>query len=130
MIHLDDTIAAIASAPGGAARGIVRVSGPSVAEIVAKCFQPDDHTVDVRTLAVPTAIGGHSAFHSLHSPLPVELFLWPTARSYTRQPLAEFHTFGSPPALNSLLDTVCAAARGWRSRENSRYEHFWRGALI
>ncbi len=109
MFPLDDTIAAIASAPGGAARGIVRISGPSVAEIVAKCFQPDDHTINVRTLAEPTAIGGHSVFHSPHFPLPVELFLWPTARSYTRQPLAEFHTFGSPPILNPLLDSVCAA---------------------
>ena len=33
-MDLDDTIAAIASAPGGAARGIVRLSGPRAIECV------------------------------------------------------------------------------------------------
>ena len=56
----------------------MRVSGPSVAEIVAKCFQSDDDTIDVRTLVEPTGIGGHSAFPNPHSPLPIDLFLWPT----------------------------------------------------
>ncbi len=109
MFSLDDTIAAIASAPGGAARGIVRVSGPAVTEIVARCFQPDDRSIEVRTLVEATAIGGRSAFPIPHSPFPIGLFLWPTSRSYTRQPLAEFHTIGSPPLLNWLLECVCAA---------------------
>ena len=34
----DDTIAAIATAAGGAARGMVRVSGPATIAVVAKCF--------------------------------------------------------------------------------------------
>lgn len=39
MYHTDDTIVAIASAPGGAARGIVRLSGPQVASILEQCLQ-------------------------------------------------------------------------------------------
>jgi len=30
-------------------------------------------------------------------------------RSYTRQPVAEFHTLGSPPLLRAVLDAVCHA---------------------
>jgi tRNA modification GTPase len=39
--------------------------------------------------------------------VPCDLFLWPTERSYTRQPVAELHTFGSPPLLRALLATLC-----------------------
>ena len=45
----------------------------------------------------------------LAAPLPGELYLWPGKRSYTGQPVAEIHTLGSPPLLEALLRTVCAA---------------------
>jgi tRNA modification GTPase len=41
--------------------------------------------------------------------LQCDLFLWPDSRSYTREPVAELHTFGSPPLLNALLANVCRA---------------------
>ncbi len=41
--------------------------------------------------------------------LPCDLYLWPTARSYTREPVAEFHTLGSPALLEALLRAVCSA---------------------
>ena len=42
-MHLDtsDTIAAIASAPGGALRGILRVSGPRTLECLEGCFEKE-----------------------------------------------------------------------------------------
>ena len=39
-IRLDDTIAAIASPPGGGARGIVRLSGPRLRACLEDCFRP------------------------------------------------------------------------------------------
>jgi tRNA modification GTPase len=45
----------------------------------------------------------------LAAPLPCELYLWPTARSYTGEPVAEIHTFGAPPLLQAVLQAVCAA---------------------
>ena len=107
-IRLDDTIAAISSAPGGAARGIVRVSGPGTIEIVRELFQASDGT-NIDGIRLPTAVPGEVRLSGLASPLPVDLSLWPTNRSYTRQPLAELHTLGSPPLLHWLLETVCAA---------------------
>jgi tRNA modification GTPase len=40
MFPLDDTIAAIASSPGGAARGIIRISGPAAIQCAARLFRP------------------------------------------------------------------------------------------
>ncbi|MHB1036533.1 MAG: tRNA modification GTPase [Pirellulales bacterium] len=58
MYTLDDTIAAIASAPGGAARGIVRLSGPDVPACLAKC-------VDFGTVG---AMGGLPTLAACESP--------------------------------------------------------------
>ena len=40
-LQLDDTIAALASAPGPAARGIIRISGPDSQNFLEKVFQSD-----------------------------------------------------------------------------------------
>jgi len=39
-------------------------------------------------------------------PVPVELWLWPTTRSYTGQPSAELHLVGSPPIVDALLEQL------------------------
>src|SRR5262245_44133609 len=100
MLTLDDTIAAVASAPGGSARGIVRLSGPQVVEIISRFFQPNDSTADwpppqhaaVLSGRITCDSTGGSGSESTALQLEAEIFLWPTARSYTRQPLAEIHT--------------------------------------
>lgn len=108
MFPLDDTIAAVASAPGGAARGIVRLSGPGVTACLQTCFRADDGQSLAR-VRLPTAISGTLEMAGFASRLPCRLLLWPTARSYTRQPAAELHTVGSPPLLDAVLRQLCAA---------------------
>jgi len=105
---LDDTIAAIASAPGGAARGIVRLSGPEVSACLESCYTPET-PVAWRDLRRAVVIPGRLTLPGCLSPLPAELYYWPTARSYTRQPVAEIHTLGSPPLVSAVLRTVCDA---------------------
>lgn len=97
MFSPDDTICAIASAPGGAARGIVRLAGPRVAEVVANCFTPPIQT----KMAIVTS--GKLQVGEPIGELPGDLFFWPNERSYTRQPTAEFHTIGSPPMLAAVV---------------------------
>ncbi|MFV2068972.1 MAG: tRNA modification GTPase, partial [Pirellulales bacterium] len=102
----NDTIAAIATAAGGAGRGIVRMSGPAVVSCLATCFQPDepvplDHVTSARSFL------GQLDLAEVASPLPCNLLLWPTRRSYTRQVVAELHTLGSPPLVEALLETLC-----------------------
>ena len=105
---LDDTIAAIASAPGGAARGIVRISGPRVIELLLGCFRSlagDDWTTSRRAVAMD----GQFDAGPTAGTLPCDLYLWPTNRSFTGQPSAELHTIGSPPLLDAVLAAVLAS---------------------
>ncbi len=99
--HLNDTIAAIASPPGGAARGIVRISGPAAVSAARALFRPDELS-DLGTVT-PRASAGHVRLESLACELPATLLVWPTERSYTREPAAELHTLGSPPLLAAIL---------------------------
>ncbi len=129
MYPLDDTIAAIASPPGGAARGIIRLSGPRAVEYLGRLFQPDNGR-PLPSRRFPCALAGSLRLPELHSPLPCEVYLWslwcgrpactdaggtpaPQAaqhvRSYTGQPVAEIHTLGSPPLLELVLRSLCVA---------------------
>ena len=123
MRSLDDTIAAIASPPGGGARGIVRLSGPQLRVCLEDCFRPSP-PVAIAAIMRPTAVPGFCWLRGLAAPLPGELCLWPGKRSYTGQPVAEIHTLGSPPLLEALLRTVCAAERGWLSPASSLFAPF------
>jgi len=126
--HPNDTICAIATAAGGAARGMVRISGPDAIAIVARCFLPNDgesieqlRSATARTgrfsvgrtiLSVSDSANAHKTDRIVRptseSWLPCDLFLWPTSRSYTREPVAELHTLGSPPLLQAVTDLVCS----------------------
>ena len=99
---LDDTIAAIASPPGGAARGIVRLSGPDTTACVRQVFRtPDGQRLGpVRRNSI---LSGTVSFSPHAPPLPCGLYLWPGAHSYTGQPVAEIHTLGCRPLLEALL---------------------------
>ena len=135
MYPLDDTIAAIASPPGGAARGIVRISGPRAIECLEGLFRQEAACGFERAVAeqvpceiYPQILAGSLHVPELHSPLPCEVYLWcrrpsreivedaiaaatpaQQVRSYTGQPVAEIHTIGSPPLLQIVLRALCAA---------------------
>ena len=61
---------------------------------------------DVPQTGAPVRIRGCVLSKRLGSPLPVSVLVWPTARSYTGQPMAEFHVIGSPAILELLLAAV------------------------
>lgn len=106
MFDADDTIAALASPPGGAARAIVRVSGPDAVALAEQCFSSHDRQ-PLGSLRRPTALEGDIRIQALSALLPCVLYLWPSTRSYTRQPTAEFHTLGSPPLAEALVSELC-----------------------
>jgi tRNA modification GTPase len=118
-----DTIAAIASAPGGAARGVVRISGTEIATKLATCFTPECVEHRLERIGVPQRISG--IFHaegdgaSGRLEIPGQLLLWPSRHSYTRQPSAEFHTIGSPPLLAAVLEEL--SRRGIRPAEPGEF---------
>ena len=100
MLDPSDTIVAISSHPGPAARGIVRLSGPEALAIALDGFDGDGPTpLPGRS----TAYSGRIRLDDPPSSLTATLVVWPGPRSYTGQPVAEIHTIGSPPLLEHLV---------------------------
>jgi len=105
MHATDVTIVAIASAPGPAARGIVRSSGPEALVVLAKIFSPAD-AAPLDEPSAPHVVRGTLRLVDFPG-LSAEVLIWPTARSYTRQPLVEIHLLGSTPLLSAVLAEMC-----------------------
>jgi tRNA modification GTPase len=121
---LHDTIAAVASAAGGAARGVVRISGPDAVKLLARCFQPTGGDFAALTNAsAPQRIRGAMRVAGIDGgpslSIPGALLIWPGAQSYTRQQSAEFHMIGSPPLLSAVLDEL--GRRGIRPAEPGEF---------
>jgi tRNA modification GTPase len=127
--HPDDTIAALASAPGRGARGIIRISGPAVIDLLRAWFVPADEIPRAKNAAparrpwferqAAFCTSGSLAVAGLSRPAPVDLYLWPNRRSYTGQLLAELHAPGSPPLLEALLESL--HARGARPAQPGEF---------
>ncbi len=110
LYHTDDNIAAIASAPGGSCRGIVRLAGPIALECLGRIFRPAGEEGQARWAALnpqslPTAIEGTIEL-APGVQLAVRAYLWPGTRSYTRSPLVELHTVGAPPLLEWIVERL------------------------
>lgn len=106
MFDTEDTIVAIASAPGPAVRGIVRIAGPETVATIKQHFRSEE-CLDTH---LARSIEGWVDLSVAPRGLPVRLYLWPTRRSYTGQPTAELHTVGSPPLLQLLVTQLCRGA--------------------
>ena len=106
-MQVDETIVAVASNHDGGVRGIVRISGPSAVSTVAPLFEPYDSSHQLESLNAARRVAGTLAVREPFGDVECDVYLWPTDRSYTRQPTAELHTFGSPPILNAVVETLC-----------------------
>ncbi len=109
VYHPDDTIAAIASAPGGAARGIVRLSGVQTAHVLTEIFRPHDGLSQIAQASAHILQGCFSGRLGAMAEIAAQVYYWPDERSYTRQPSAEIHTLGSSPVLSAVLQAACDA---------------------
>jgi tRNA modification GTPase len=99
----DDTISAIATAPGMGAIGIVRLSGPRALEVASRVFRPASGR------AVPDIPPGRATFgHVVDGDTPLDeglLLSFRGPRSATGQDVAELHVHGG----TALLQAVQAA---------------------
>lgn len=112
----NETIAALASAPGPAERGIIRVSGPATVDTVRSILTgsvPDFHPTQSRRYHCQLSIADGQL------ELPADIYLWPTHRSFSGEPLAEIHCIGSPPLLNELLEKLLTS--GARPAERGEF---------
>ncbi len=109
------TLAAIASAPGGARRGVVRLSGPGAREIVERCTRFDDEQALAQRGVWPGV-----CFDGVGEQ-PVLVFWMPGPHSYTREDVAELHGPGAPQLVAALLRRVLElGARQARAGEFTR----------
>lgn len=97
---LDDTIAAIATAPGSAGVGIVRISGPAALSIASQMFlgkrRPDRTPVGRFLFGQLVSAGGEVLDEGL-------CLVFRAPHSYTGENVAELQTHGSPAVLARVL---------------------------
>ncbi len=109
---MNDTIVAIASPATGAPRGIVRLSGDDALAVLARMGVANLPQRRAERLMTEIDLG---------QPLgriPTDALVWPGRRSYTGQPSAELHTYGSLPILQRLVDhAITFGARAARPGE-------------
>ncbi len=110
MYDTEDTIVAVASPSGGAARGIVRLSGVKTAACAGRVFVgPGGSSGPSFDVTRSCVFDGALRLEAFYSPIPAEAYVWPDRRSYTGQPVVEFHTVGSTPVLEALTRELCFA---------------------
>lgn len=119
LVDLNDTIVALASAPGAAARGIIRISGSRCAELIASVFVPAEDALAWRESRVPRRWPGRICLPSDDVSFDAALSFWPTRRSYTGQVMGEFHLIGCEPLLDALLAELCR--RGARMAQRGEF---------
>ena len=88
--------------------GVIRLSGPdclAIIERTARC----EGIESIGAVQFPSCLRCTMLLPRDMGIVPVVLYLWPTASSYTRQPSAELHLPGSPPVLEAALEAVCEA---------------------
>jgi tRNA modification GTPase len=93
----NDTIVAIASPPGAASRGVIRVSGPRSSELAASVWRGD----------TPLVLGERGLmrgrFDDGRGTQPVLLVWMKGPRSFTREDVVEFHLPGHQALLQAAL---------------------------
>lgn len=104
-MQLHDTIVAISSPPGPAARGIVRLSGPDAHRLTAAVFDAPQNVWPPLTL--PAVVDGRLRLES--GSLPAAAWMFAAPRSYTRQDMVELHTLGSPGVLGLIVEALISA---------------------
>lgn len=107
MFDADETIAAVASAPGGAVRGIVRVSGTRAVACVDALLADAEQRAALRDLSRPRCLAASLTLPQFAATLPCDVYCWPGTRSYTRAPTVELHTISSLPLLEAISEAVC-----------------------
>ena len=109
---MGDTIAAIATARGRGAIGIVKISGPDAFAILQRLFRPSAASVSVTG---PTGGSRHLRHGWIRDPRSGELLdevlavRMPGPSSYTGEDVAEINGHGGAQVLATLLEAVLAA---------------------
>ncbi|HEV2529642.1 MAG TPA: tRNA uridine-5-carboxymethylaminomethyl(34) synthesis GTPase MnmE [Thermomicrobiales bacterium] len=106
------TIAAVATAPGTAAIGVIRISGPEAADIAGRVFRAGerDRAVDLRRTRSHQLIYGYVIDPVTGDRLDEIMLAWMAApRTFTREDTVELSCHGGPATLAEVLRVVLGA---------------------
>ncbi len=109
-LDLSRTIVALSSGVMPARRAIIRLSGSLTVSILQQLLRRAE---DLRVLESKSACSAEvQAFVLWERPerevcIPLRLYVWPDARSFTGEPSAELHLVGSMPVVEAVLAYLC-----------------------
>ena len=115
---LNDCILAISTPSGQSLRAIIRLSGKDVFNYLRSLFAPDA----IREIVCDK---GFSSYHSNlylekeQVSIPASIYTMKSPNSYTREDIVEIHTFGSPPLLEMLMETLLSSGRESTYKEDN-----------
>jgi len=104
MFSHDDTIVAIATAPGRAGLGVVRISGPEAPAIAERLL--DCRQLTPRRATFTTVRTASDASHAVDE---IVATWFPAPRSYTGEHVIELSAHGSPVVLETIVQAVMDA---------------------
>jgi tRNA modification GTPase len=107
VFALDDTIVAISTAAGSAARAIVRLSGPAAMELAGGIFAAAEGA-----LSETPPFGRRAGLVALSEAgvqVPAVAYVFRAPRSFTRQDVVELHVPGNPHVATALVGELTAA---------------------
>jgi tRNA modification GTPase len=123
MFVADDTIVAISTAAGTAARAIVRLSGPDALVLASAVFRPA--VGRLAELGGFRCADGLVTMRSAGVEMPARAYVFRAPRSYTRQDVVELHIPGAAAAATALLaELIGAGARQARPGEYTERAFF------
>jgi tRNA modification GTPase len=127
-LRLDDTIAAIATAPGAGAIGIVRLSGPEAEPIARRIFRPSGRAKP--RWRTHRLYHGHIVDPATGVAADEVLLAYMAApRTYTRQDMVEISAHGGPVGLREILRLAVAAGARPAERGEMTLRAFLNGRL-
>ena len=107
MYSLDDTIIAISSALGPAARSVIRLSGRDALTLTAQIFQTEDEIELEKALSWFYLLGRCRLMDDVTC--SAQLYIFREPHSYTTENIAELHLPGSPPLLQLIMEQILTA---------------------
>jgi len=105
VFPIEDTIVAVSTAAGLAARAIVRLSGPDAFPLAGNVFTPGEGAVgELGGFRAADGLLRISAAGSIE--LPARAYAFRAPRSYTRQDVLELHLPGGPAVAGALVGAL------------------------
>ena len=103
-----DTILAVSTPSGRSLKVIIRLSGKDVFGCLGSTFMPGDGEKIMHEKGF-SSCHGHIYLESETVRIPACIYIMKSPNSYTREDIIEIHTFGSPPLLEMLMETLLSS---------------------